>query len=60
LGHYSEYLANSPDVVNSVATLSRDKRPALFCYEADADECHRGVLIAALMRLNPDLTVVYL
>ncbi|HVI77405.1 MAG TPA: DUF488 domain-containing protein [Candidatus Acidoferrum sp.] len=60
LEYYSNYLANSPDVVNSVATLSRNNRSALFCYEANADECHRGVLIAALLKLNPDLTVVYL
>lgn len=60
LGHYSEYLASSPDVVSSVAALSRSGRPALFCYEADAEECHRGVLIAAVKRLSPDLAVVYL
>lgn len=58
--HYSEYLARSPDVVSSVAMLSRNSRPALFCYEAAAGECHRGVLIAALVKLTPDVRVVYL
>jgi uncharacterized protein (DUF488 family) len=60
LEHYSDHLAKIPDVVSSVASLSRIRRPALFCYEADAEECHRGVLITALIKLNPDLIVVYL
>ena len=60
LGQYSEYLANSPDVVSSIALLSKNRRPALFCYEADTRECHRGVLIAELVRLNPNVSVVHL
>ena len=57
---YSGYLANNPNVVDSLAALSRHGRSALFCYEADAAECHRGVLIAALIRLYSDARVVYL
>lgn len=35
--------------------LAADKRVALLCYERDAAECHRSLLINALL---PDFTVV--
>lgn len=60
LRYYSEYLAGSPDVVSSIALLSETKRVALFCYEADAGQCHRGIIIAELSKARPDLRVVYL
>lgn len=60
LQYYSEYLANNPDVIASIELISRNKRPAFFCYEADANDCHRGVLIKVLASMNPEASVIYL
>jgi uncharacterized protein (DUF488 family) len=45
---YQQHLRSRPDVVIAIRRLSRRRRVALLCYEADSAACHRGVLLAQL------------
>jgi uncharacterized protein (DUF488 family) len=57
---YKEYLAASPEIAEEVLGIARHSRIALFCYEASASACHRGVLAAAVVHKCPELEVVHL
>lgn len=57
---YKEYLAGSPEIVEEVLGTAKHSRIALFCYEASASDCHRGVLAAAIVGKHPELEVIHL
>ncbi|GIF49295.1 uncharacterized protein DUF488 [Asanoa ferruginea] len=37
-----------PDALSALASLARQKRVALLCFEADQAHCHRDVILSAL------------
>lgn len=57
---YRRYLRSTPSVVETVTLLIRRRRVAILCYEAKSEDCHRGVLVAALRRTSPKLAVSHL
>ena len=57
---YKEYLTGSPEIVEEVLGIAKHSRIALFCYEASASDCHRGVLAAAVFHKCPELEVIHL
>jgi len=57
---YRGYLRATPSVVENMKVLIGRRRSALLCYEAISSDCHRGVLIAALKRISPQVVVKHL
>jgi uncharacterized protein (DUF488 family) len=57
---YRGYLRATPSVVEKMRLLIGRRKVALLCYEASSSDCHRGVLIAALQRSSPRVTVKHL
>lgn len=57
---YKEYLTGNPEIVEEVLDMVKHSRIVLFCYEASASDCHRGVLAAAIVRKHPELEVIHL
>lgn len=49
---YAETLRRNRDAVMRVATLAKSRRAAIMCYEADAGDCHRGLLGSRLQDLT--------
>lgn len=49
LALYSAHLDEHPAVLVALTSLMQGHRAALFCYESTRDQCHRGVLMAALV-----------
>src|SRR6478672_10225180 len=41
---YAAHLKDDDGVITEVAETARGRRAALLCYEADVDDCHRGIL----------------
>jgi uncharacterized protein YeaO (DUF488 family) len=46
---YGEYLRAHPDVVDELLQIVDVHPTALLCYEASAEQCHRSVLVEALL-----------
>lgn len=57
---YREHLRRNPDVLGRARELARSARVAFFCYEEEAAECHRGVLIQAMAKGWPSLEVCHI
>ena len=57
LARYREHLARTPGVLEAILAEAGDEPAALLCYEAEAMECHRSVLLEALAALRPELRV---
>lgn len=57
LARYREHLARTPGVLEAILAAAGEEPAALLCYEADAKECHRSILLEALAALRPELTV---
>ena len=53
---YSDYLRKTPEALAAVQELVESEPIALFCYEDDYLECHRGVLVEELIQRDPLLT----
>lgn len=51
--HYRRHLAETPEVVLSVAATLRSQTTAVFCFEAQHEHCHRSVLLAAVAVHDP-------
>lgn len=47
---YRAHLTANPAVTREVATAVRETPSALFCYEAERCDCHRGVLLDRVRR----------
>ncbi len=45
LADYRTYLCTNPDVVRLIAEMATEQPVAMLCYERDAMQCHRSVLI---------------
>ena len=54
---YVQHLDAHPEVLDELESLMQDGPAALFCYEADRDACHRGVLLDALTARNKRVTI---
>ncbi len=57
LARYREHLARTPGVLEAILAAAGTTPAALLCYEAEATECHRSVLLEALAALRPELSV---
>lgn len=57
---YRRHLKTVPDLLPSLKATMSKLSAALFCYEAESDNCHRGVLLAQLQRSHPSLKVVHI
>lgn len=62
---YRQYLSEHVSAVREVLELigeanSEDRYACLTCYERDAANCHRSVLIEELTKLEPQLSAVHL
>lgn len=55
---YEEHLMQNPHIVDELEGLVRSRWSALLCYESDRTRCHRGVLLEALKRRNPNMEIV--
>lgn len=53
LALYAGYVDEHAEVVEGVEAAVRGQRAALLCFEATADECHRGVIAARLRARDP-------
>ncbi len=60
LALYSAYVDDHPEVVHAVENAVDGKAAALLCFEADACECHRSVLVDRLVTRNPRRKVEHL
>jgi len=57
LARYREHLARTPSVLEEIRAAAGGEAAALLCYEAEAKECHRSVLLEALAARHPELIV---
>lgn len=57
---YAEYIAQNPAVLKDLRLLMLEKPSAVFCYERDTMECHRSILLQALIEDDPSLQVIEL
>jgi uncharacterized protein (DUF488 family) len=60
LALYSAYVDGHPEVVQAVETAVDGKSAALLCFEANACDCHRSVLVDRLTARNPHRKVQHL
>jgi uncharacterized protein (DUF488 family) len=60
LALYSAYVDGHPEVVQAVETAVKGRAAALLCFEADACDCHRSVLVERLKARNPRRSVRHL
>lgn len=61
VARYNTVLGNRVSALHELSILSREKRCALLCYEADAQYCHRSLIAWELQqRWNPELSVMHI
>ena len=60
LGLYAAHLDTNPEVIVKVEAAIAGHRAALLCYEANASECHRSVIVSRLLARDPGRTVHHL
>lgn len=60
LALYSKYVDDHPEVVDAVETAVHGGRVALLCFEAEACDCHRSVIVERLALRNPRQRVRHL
>lgn len=47
---YARHLEENPQVLDVLMAAIKVRFSALFCYESNREDCHRGVLLAALQQ----------
>jgi len=57
LARYREHLAQTPGVLDEILFVAGGEAAALLCYEADARECHRSILLEQLALFHPNLDI---
>lgn len=57
---FREHLSENPEILSQLAELAEGSRVALFCYEASARECHRGVILEHFSGSGGELRVIEL
>lgn len=57
---YSGHLDANPEVITAVESVLHGRKAALLCFEADACECHRSIIIERLLAKDPRLAVRHL
>lgn len=55
---YQDHVRRNPDILTAVASLTHGRVCALFCYEAAREQCHRGVILAAMRRQDRTIKIV--
>ena len=54
---YKKFLANESIVLESLAAYIKSFPCAIFCFEADANYCHRSLIAESIALMHPELTV---
>lgn len=57
LAQYATYLDRNPEVIAAVEAVLDGQQAALLCFEADAKECHRSVIVNRLLARDPTRTI---
>lgn len=57
LARYREHLARTSGVLEEILAAAGGEAAALLCYEADASECHRSILLEQLALFHPNLAI---
>jgi uncharacterized protein (DUF488 family) len=57
---YAAHLERNPWILDVVLKVLERSTTALLCYERHASDCHRGVLVEALLARRPGLEVLHL
>lgn len=57
---YSGHLDKNPEVVTEVEAILNGHKAALLCFEADACECHRSIIVQRLLAKDPRRSVRHL
>jgi uncharacterized protein (DUF488 family) len=60
LALYSGHLDENPSVLEEVDAVLAEHRAALLCVEAEAGQCHRGVLAERLRQRDPNRGIRHL
>ena len=60
LGLYAGHLDANPEVVTEVERALHGHQAALLCFEADACECHRSIIVDRLLVNDPRRAVRHL
>ncbi len=60
LALYAKHIDANPIVIDDVEAAMRGRPSALLCFEADACECHRSVLVDHLTQRNPSRRIRHL
>ncbi len=65
LRRYASHLARQPQVTDLLAERvlqewKNDRRVCLTCFEKDVDGCHRSIIIAELLRRQPEIIPINL
>lgn len=55
---YAQYIADNPKVIDTLESIITQNLSALLCYEAERNECHRSILIDALMVRRNDIRII--
>lgn len=55
---YREHLRSRPEVLPALLAEMKSGPVALFCFERGRHECHRGVLIGELLKLDPGIEII--
>ena len=57
LARYREHLARTSGVLEEILAAAGGEAAALLCYEADARECHRSILLEQLASVHPNVAI---
>jgi uncharacterized protein (DUF488 family) len=55
---YAQYIEDNPKVIDTLEAIITEHLSALLCYEAERSECHRSILIDALMKRRKEIKVI--
>lgn len=57
---YARHLDASPEIIVNIEAALAGHRAALLCYEADARECHRSIIVSRLLARDPERPIHHL
>jgi uncharacterized protein (DUF488 family) len=59
-GEYYKFLKNKMKYLSELSDFTKTRKICLFCYESDADRCHRRSVAGKLREQNITLEIVHL
>jgi uncharacterized protein (DUF488 family) len=55
---YAQYVEENPQVIEALEAIIINHRSALLCYEAEKEECHRSILLSALVKRRKEIRII--